>query len=85
MVFFGGTLICYVSIKECLESGVKYRQKDVFSMSLGFAAGLRNLGLKKADVVFIVLPNCPEFPSILFGIWDAGGVCSPINPALTAG
>jgi len=72
-------------LQECFESGVKYCQKDVFSMSRAFAAGLLNLGLQRGDVVCIVLPNSPQFASILYGIWEAGGIASPINPALTIG
>ncbi|TCP45102.1 2,3-dihydroxybenzoate-AMP ligase [Tamaricihabitans halophyticus] len=37
------------------------------------AAGLRALGIGKGDRIVLQLPNIPEFMSIVFGIWRAGG------------
>jgi acyl-CoA synthetase (AMP-forming)/AMP-acid ligase II len=54
-------------------------------MARGLAAGLLTLELKRKQVVGIVLPTIPEFASVLYGIWDAGGICSPINPSYTSG
>ena len=54
-------------------------------MSKGFAAGLINLGMRREHVACIVLPNIPEYASVLIGIWDAGGIASPINPTYTSG
>jgi len=71
--------------QECLESGRKYTYREMFDLSRGFAAGLLKLGLNRRDVVGVTLPNLPEYASILLGVWDAGGICSPINPSYGPG
>jgi len=49
-----------------------------------FGAGLmKKCGLKRGDRIGIILPNCVEFPIIIFGAWKCGVVPSPINPAYT--
>ncbi len=45
------------------------------------AGGLADLGVAKGDSVSVMLPNCPEYVPIWFGILRAGGVMSPINTA----
>nr|QJX14325.1 (4-hydroxy)-benzoate coenzyme A ligase [Anthoceros agrestis] len=45
------------------------------------AAGLRNLlGIRKGDVVFVLLPNTAEYFILVLGIMWAGGVYSGGNP-----
>jgi len=41
-------------------------------MSRGFAAALMQSGFMRQEIVGVILPNIPEYASILFGIWDAG-------------
>jgi long-chain acyl-CoA synthetase len=44
------------------------------------AAHLRDeTGIRPGDRVGVLLKNCPEYISALFGIWQAGGVAVPIN------
>ncbi|OXA41756.1 probable 4-coumarate--CoA ligase 3 [Folsomia candida] len=66
---------------ESHETGRKYSHDQILKNAQGFAAALIQSGLKRCEVVAIVLPNVPEYASILFGIWDAGLVASPVNPS----
>ncbi len=43
------------------------------------ANGLLNLGIKKGDKIAIMLPNCPDYLYLWFGIVKAGGVMVPLN------
>ena len=72
-------------LQECGVTGRKFTHEQVFQLSRGFAAALIQSGFKRGDVIGIVLQNVPEFPIVLFGIWEAGLIASPINPAYTAG
>jgi crotonobetaine/carnitine-CoA ligase len=45
------------------------------------ANGLMNMGLKKGDRVCIMLPNCPEYLFIWFGIAKTGAIEVPVNTA----
>ncbi|HOW67127.1 MAG TPA: long-chain fatty acid--CoA ligase [Candidatus Paceibacterota bacterium] len=39
----------------------------------------RDMGIRPGDRVVVLLKNCPEFISVLFGIWQAGGIAVPVN------
>jgi long-chain acyl-CoA synthetase len=41
-------------------------------------------GIGPGDRVALLLKNCPEFISVMFGIWQVGGVVVPINNFLKA-
>ncbi len=56
----------------------------MFEMSRSFGASLLQAGFERGDVISIVLPNVPEYASIMFGIWEANLVASPVNPSSTA-
>ncbi len=43
------------------------------------ANGFKNLGIKKGDKISIMLPNCPEFIYIWFGLAKCGAVEVPVN------
>jgi long-chain acyl-CoA synthetase len=47
------------------------------------AAGFRELGVERGDVISIILPNCPAYLEAWWGILWVGGVFNPINPAFT--
>ncbi|CAL8108931.1 unnamed protein product [Orchesella dallaii] len=66
---------------ECASTGKTYTHDDVLRDSRGFAASLIRSGFKRGDVVAIVLPNVVEYASVLFGIWEAGLIASPVNNA----
>lgn len=51
---------------------------------LGFASGLRQLGLTAGDRVLVMLGNSPEFVISYYGIIAAGGIIVPVNPIYTA-
>ena len=47
------------------------------------AAGLQARGVRRGDVVAVVLPNSPAYLEAWWAILWAGAVFNPINPALT--
>jgi acyl-CoA synthetase (AMP-forming)/AMP-acid ligase II len=48
------------------------------------ASALLARGLKRGDMVAVLLANCPEFVELYFGIARAGMVVTPVNYRLTA-
>jgi len=66
-------------------TGKKLTHGDVYQQSRSFAAALIASGVKRKDVICIMLPNCPDYSTALFGIWEAGGIACPINPGYTQG
>ena len=49
-----------------------------------FAAALRGAGLRPGQAVGVMLPNGADIVAALFGIWFAGGVYVPAQPAAVA-
>jgi len=47
------------------------------------ARGLISLGIKKGDLVGLLMPNSPEFIFTYFGILKAGATVVPMNPTLS--
>ncbi|MEN1967508.1 long-chain fatty acid--CoA ligase [Lentibacillus sp. N15] len=47
-----------------------------------FTAALQEAGINKGDRVAIMLPNCPQYVISYFGILQAGGIVTQINPML---
>jgi len=45
--------------------------------------GFANLGLKKGEIVGIILPNVPEYSIVYHGLGLVGGIASLINPEYT--
>lgn len=50
----------------------------------GIAAALSARGIAPGDRVALFMRNCPEYLSVLFGIWRAGAVAVPVNAKLHA-
>jgi long-chain acyl-CoA synthetase len=48
--------------------------------SLRFATALHHLGVRKGDRVAIMLPNCPQFPVVFFGLLRLGAIAVNTNP-----
>ncbi len=60
--------------------GVKSTYRELAAYTQRFAAGLRNLGVKKGDRVAIMLPNCPHYLISYYGTLHAGAVVAQVNP-----
>ncbi|KAJ1441444.1 AMP-dependent synthetase/ligase [Sesbania bispinosa] len=59
--------------------GITYN--EVVRDTQRFSKALRSLGLRKGQVVIVVLPNVVEYAIVALGIMAAGGVFSGANPA----
>ena len=60
----------------------KYSYKKVKDITDRLATALNDLGVKKGDIVAIMLPNFPQFMFAFYGILKAGGVvtaCSVLH------
>jgi long-chain acyl-CoA synthetase len=64
LIFFGNT-IKYKDLKESVER---------------FAGALSELGVKKGDVVSLILPNSPQFVIAYYATLKIGAIVNPINP-----
>lgn len=62
------------------ETGKSYTYKEVVTNVKRFSNALRSLGLKKGNVVVVILPNVAEYAIVALGIMAAGGVFSGANP-----
>jgi crotonobetaine/carnitine-CoA ligase len=85
-----------MTFKELLESRAERDGEKPFvffrDVSVDFASldrnvnkaahSLRELGVKKGDHVCLLLPNCPEFLYLWFGLAKVGGVMIPLNVSL---
>lgn len=63
------------------ESGKGVTYNEVVRDIHRFSKALRSLGLRKGNVVIVVLPNIVEYAIIALGIMDSGCVFSGANPA----
>ncbi len=61
---------------------ISYRQVD--SLSRAFGGYLQGLGLVKGDRVAVMMPNVPQYPTVVAAILRAGMVLVNINPLYTA-
>src|SRR5262245_49984731 len=59
-------------------ASVSYRRLEAESDA--FAAALAADGVRPGDRVALVLPNCPQFLIVQFGVWKAGAITVPLNP-----
>jgi long-chain acyl-CoA synthetase len=64
--------------------GNKMKHKEIHELSLRFATALHDLGVKKGDKVAILLPNCPQFPIVYYGILRLGATATTVSPLYTA-
>ena len=56
---------------------------QVREQALQIARSLQDLGLKKGDIVGLILPNCLEYPVLVQGCLYLGITVTPINPGYT--
>ena len=54
---------------------------DFDDLSNRAAAGLQQMGIDKGDKVALMLPNCPEYLFLWFGLSKLGAVAVPLNTA----
>jgi len=52
---------------------------DLYLMAGRMAAGLRDAGVRRGDMVGVMLPNCPEYVALSFGISFLGAIEVPVN------
>lgn len=65
-----------------MDNSLTYREVD--EMSAHFAAYLQQkLGLKKGDKIAVQMPNCLQYPIVMFGALRAGLVVVNTNPLYT--
>jgi long-chain acyl-CoA synthetase len=63
--------------------GKKMKHSEIRDQSLRFATALHDLGIKKGDIVGILLPNCPQFIIAYFGILRLGAIATTMSPLYT--
>ncbi|KIW95995.1 uncharacterized protein Z519_03061 [Cladophialophora bantiana CBS 173.52] len=72
-------------IYRSVDSSRHYTWTDVKEAATAFGGGLRNLwDWGKGDVLNIFAPNDVDFGPIVYGVFFAGGIVSPANPAYSA-
>ena len=88
----------YRSLGELFEKSVaQYRDRDAFhsmgktitfgeldGLTHNFAAWLQSKGLGKGARVAIMMPNCLQYPVVMFGALRAGYTIVNVNPLYTA-
>ncbi|KAL7106698.1 hypothetical protein ACP275_06G010000 [Erythranthe tilingii] len=74
--------------RKCLlvgnGTGISYTYAETHLICRKVAAGLSNLGIKKGDVVLVLLQNCAEFVFTFMGASMIGAVTTAANPFCTA-
>ena len=61
--------------------GRKYSYAELESMTNRYANGFTEQGIRHGDHVAVLLPNCPEFFWVVWGLGKIGAVAVPINTA----
>ena len=67
---------------HCMGKTLTFAQID--KMSRDFAAWVQSKGLAKGTRVAIMMPNCLQYPIVLFGTLRAGYTVVNVNPLYTA-
>ncbi len=70
--------------KSCaIFYGKHYTYRQINTLADRFAAGIRQLGIRKGSRVALLLPNCPQYLIAYYGLLKAGAVIVPLNPLYT--
>ena len=72
------TALTFFADPKLPPSRMTYRKLQ--EASLRFAAALHDLGVRKGDRVAVMLPNCPQFPVVFFGLLRLGAIAVNTNP-----
>lgn len=71
--------------KECLIGlGKRLTWSQLNERSNSLAQGLKDLGIKKGDIIAILLNNCLEFMEMTFAVNQIGAIWLPLNYRLSA-
>lgn len=73
------------SIQECGLTGRRYSYNQMAQLVRRFGSSLARMGLKRGEVLGLVLPNMPEFPIALLGAAGMGMPVTTVNPIYTIG
>ncbi|XP_071441207.1 uncharacterized protein [Hetaerina americana] len=75
----------------CAVTGISYSYKELRELCQRFASSLLapteegGLGMKKGDVIGIMMQNGPDYPVVFHGAIEAGLVVTTANPSFTVG
>lgn len=84
MEIFEESVKKYADAEAYENMGKSMTYKELDELSRDFAAYLQNkMGLKKGDRIAIQMPNCLQYPVVLFGAVRAGLVVVNTNPLYT--
>ncbi len=71
--------------QPCLRDGdIEFTYADVARRAEAVAERFAALGVRRGDVVAIMLPNCAELLLGLLAAWRLGAAATPVNPVFTA-
>ena len=84
MDIFEQSIEKYSANVSYINMGKSITFAELDELSRDFAAYLQHSGLKKGDVVAIMMPNLIQYPVALFGILRAGMTVVNVNPLYTA-
>ena len=74
-----------ITDRVCLRDGdSELSYDDVAHRTEAVAERFAALGVRRGDVVAIMLPNCAELLLGLLAAWHLGAAATPVNPAFTA-
>jgi len=76
------TALVFFADPKLPPSRMTYRQLQ--DATLRFAAALHEMGVRKGDRVAVMLPNCPQFPVVFFGLLRVGAIAVNTNPLYVA-
>lgn len=80
---FRQTVETYPNHTAVIYLGTRYSYTKIHQMSKGFAAALKELGIKRGQRVMIYLPNSIQWVVAWLGIQYIDAVCVPITPIYT--
>jgi long-chain acyl-CoA synthetase len=76
------TALTFYADPKLPPSRMTYRELQ--DATLRFATALYQLGVRKGDRVAVMLPNCPQFPVVFFGLLRIGAIAVNTNPLYVA-
>jgi acyl-CoA synthetase (AMP-forming)/AMP-acid ligase II len=65
-------------------TGETVTRGELAARSAAIAAGLRERGIGRGDLVAIAMPNFAWWPVVAMGVWRTGAAIEPLSPLWTA-